>query len=198
MPPATVYMGDAGSMLIGLVIGALAISAELKGPATAGLGASVALVLLPMIDTTAAVVRRRLTGRGLATTDRGHLHHVLVRGGLSVRRALVVVAGLALIASAGALASTALNNDLFALIAVAGVVVTLVATRLFGHAEFRLIRQSLGRLWRRITAGRIDETAVAGERDDEPIAGTLRTLSKIICPAELGAAEATRAPGQVG
>ena len=149
LPPATVYMGDAGSMLIGLTLGALAISAELKGPATAGLGASVALVLLPMMDTAAAVIRRKLTGRGLATTDRGHLHHMLLRG-MSARRALVVVAGLALIASAGALASTALNNDLFALIAVTGVVVTLVATRLFGHAEFRLIRQWLGRRWRRM------------------------------------------------
>ena len=144
-----------------------------------------ALVLLPMIDTTAAVVRRRLTGRGLATTDRGHLHHVLVGGGLSVRRALVLVAGLALIASAGALASTALNNDLFALIAVAGVVVTLVATRLFGHAEFLLIRRSLGRLWRRLTAG---------GNDDKLITDKLLTLSKVIETAELGETEATRAP----
>jgi UDP-GlcNAc:undecaprenyl-phosphate GlcNAc-1-phosphate transferase len=62
------------------------------------------------------------------------------------------VAGLALIASAGALASTALNNDLFAVIAVVGVVVTLVATRLFGQAEFHLIRRWFGRRWRRLTA----------------------------------------------
>jgi UDP-GlcNAc:undecaprenyl-phosphate GlcNAc-1-phosphate transferase len=68
---------------------------------------------------------------------------------------------LALIASAGALASTALNNDLFALIAVAGVVVTLVATRLFGHAEFLLIRRWIARQWRRLSSAHsIDEIAI--------------------------------------
>lgn len=161
LPPASIYMGDAGSMLIGLVLGALAISARLKGPATGAIGASVALVLLPVLDTTAAIVRRKLTGRGLATADRGHLHHVLLRSGLSVRRALFVVAGLALIASAGALASTALNNDFFALIAVTGVVITLLATRLFGHAEFKLVKERALGAWRALRPGNQDSGTFA-------------------------------------
>src|SRR5207247_2395036 len=129
----------------GLVIGALAIPASLKGPATVALGAPVAILVLPMLDTTAAVIRRKLTGRGLATADSGHLHHVLQRNGLTVRRVLALVAGLGLVASAGALATTILHNDLFAFVAAFGVVVTLVATGLFGHAEFRLI-------WKRLRA----------------------------------------------
>jgi UDP-GlcNAc:undecaprenyl-phosphate GlcNAc-1-phosphate transferase len=143
LPPATVYMGDAGSMLIGLVIGAVAIPASLKGPATVALGAPLAVLVLPMFDTAAAVVRRKLTGRGLATADRGHLHHVLMRSGLTPRRVLVVVAGFGLVAAGGALASTALYNDLFALVAASGVVVALVAGKLFGHAELRLIQKRL-------------------------------------------------------
>jgi UDP-GlcNAc:undecaprenyl-phosphate GlcNAc-1-phosphate transferase len=141
LPPASIYMGDAGSMLIGLVIGAVAIPASLKGPATVALGAPLAVLVLPMFDTTAAVVRRKLTGRGLATTDRGHLHHVLQRNGLTTRRVLVVVAVLGLIAAGGALASTALHNDLFALVAAGGVVIALVAGKLFGNAELRLIHK---------------------------------------------------------
>lgn len=143
LPPASVYMGDAGAMLIGLVIGALAVAARLKGTATVALGAPVALLVLPMLDTTAAVVRRKLTGRGLATTDHGHLHHVLQKHGLTVRRVLVLVAALGLTASAGALASTALQNDVYALVAAGGVVVTLVVTRLFGTAELALVRKRL-------------------------------------------------------
>lgn len=153
LPPASVYMGDAGSMLIGLVIGALAIPASLKGPVTVALGAPVAILILPMMDTTAAVIRRKLTGRGLATTDRGHLHHVLQKQGLTARRVLVLVAVLGLVASAGALATTALHNDLYAIIAAGGVVVTLVTTGLFGYAEFRLImsraRATVRSLWPR-------------------------------------------------
>jgi UDP-GlcNAc:undecaprenyl-phosphate/decaprenyl-phosphate GlcNAc-1-phosphate transferase len=143
LPPATIYMGDAGSMLIGLMIGALAIPASLKGPATVALMAPVAVLVLPMLDTTAAIVRRKLTGRGLATADRGHLHHVLLRNGLTVRRILVLVASLALVASAGALATTALQNDVYAIIAVFGVVIALVTTRLFGNAEFQLVKARL-------------------------------------------------------
>lgn len=141
LPPATVYMGDAGSMLVGLVIGALAIPASLKGPATVALAGPVAILILPVLDTTAAVVRRKLTGRGLAQADRGHLHHVLLRHGLTVRRVLVLTAALGLVASGGALASTALRNDLYALVGALGVVATLLATRLFGQAEFHLVRK---------------------------------------------------------
>lgn len=145
LPPATVYMGDAGSMLVGLVIGALAIPSSLKGPAAVTLMCPVAILILPVLDTTAAVVRRKLTGRGLATADRGHLHHVLLRHGLTVHRVLALVAALGLIGSVGALVSTALRNDLYALLGALSVGVTLLATRLFGWAEFDLIRKLVAR-----------------------------------------------------
>lgn len=139
LPPASVYMGDAGSMLIGLIVGAVAIPASFKGPATVALITPVAILILPMTDTAAAVIRRKLTGRTLATTDRGHLHHVLQRNGLTARTVLLIVSGFGLLAAAGAFATTLMNNDIYALIVASGVVCTLVGTRLFGHAEFRLI-----------------------------------------------------------
>src|SRR5262249_54288391 len=72
--------------------------------------------------------------------------HCLLRRGLSSRRALAWVAGFCLLAAAGALASTALNNDLLALVSAAAVVAILVAARIFGHAEVSLCRQRLGAL----------------------------------------------------
>jgi UDP-GlcNAc:undecaprenyl-phosphate GlcNAc-1-phosphate transferase len=154
LPPASVYMGDSGSMLIGLVIGAVAIPTSLKGPATVALSAPLAILVLPMFDTTAAVIRRKLTGRGLATADRGHLHHVLMRNGLTARRVLVVVGVLGLVAAGGALASTALHNDLFALIAAGGVVAALIAGKLFGNAELRLIHKRIAAAMRHVWPGR--------------------------------------------
>src|SRR5205807_6415533 len=76
-PPATIFLGDCGSMLIGLFVGVLAIQSSLKGPATVALTAPAALLIIPILDTSAAIVRRKLTGRSIFTTDRGHLHHVL-------------------------------------------------------------------------------------------------------------------------
>ncbi len=154
LPPATIYMGDAGSMLIGLVIGAVAIPASLKGPATVALGAPLAILILPMFDTTAAIIRRKLTGRGLATGDRGHLHHVMQRNGLTRGRVLVVVAVLGTVAAMGALASTALHNDLFAVIAALGVVFALIAGKLFGNAELRLIQRKFSSSLRKFFPGR--------------------------------------------
>jgi UDP-GlcNAc:undecaprenyl-phosphate GlcNAc-1-phosphate transferase len=153
LPPASIYMGDAGSMLIGLVVGAVAIPASLKGPATIALGAPLAILVLPIFDTAAAVVRRKLTGRGLATADRGHLHHVLMRNGLTAQRVLIIVGILGLVASGGALASAALKNDFYALVASVGVVIALVAGKLFGNAELNLIHKRVAAAVRAIWPG---------------------------------------------
>lgn len=139
-PPASVYLGDCGSMLIGLVVGTLSIQATLKGPAVAIL-VPACLLVLPLMDTTAAVLRRKLTGRGLAIADRAHLHHVLLRRGMSRPRVLALVAALGLVAGGGALVSTYQNNDALALGAALAVVLILVASGLFGTAEARLIRE---------------------------------------------------------
>ena len=77
-PPATIFLGDAGSMLIGLVVGALAISGSLKGPGTVLLAAPLAVWTIPIFDSVAAILRRKLSGRSIYTTDRGHIHHRLL------------------------------------------------------------------------------------------------------------------------
>ncbi len=142
-PPATIFLGDCGSMLIGLVVGVLAIEGSLKGPATVALAAPAALLIIPLLDTAAAVVRRKLTGRSIYETDRGHLHHCLQGHGLSNARILLLVGGLSLTASCGALFTQWFNSELFALISTFIVVGTLLLFRLFGHAEFLLIKERL-------------------------------------------------------
>jgi UDP-GlcNAc:undecaprenyl-phosphate GlcNAc-1-phosphate transferase len=142
-PPATIFLGDAGSMLVGLVIGVLAIGCSLKGPATVALAAPAALLTIPILDTAAALVRRKLTGRSIYTTDRGHIHHCLLRCGLSRPRILLLVSALCSLTVLGVLGSIAVRNELLAVLSAAAVVVILVATRLFGHAEFMLLVQSL-------------------------------------------------------
>src|SRR5205085_2901248 len=59
-PPAAIFMGDCGSMLVGLVVGVLAIQSSLKGPATVALAGPLALLVIPIFDTSAAIVRRKL------------------------------------------------------------------------------------------------------------------------------------------
>ena len=138
-PPATIYLGDAGSMLIGLVVGSLAIGASLKGPATVAMAAPLAIWSLPMFDSFIAILRRKLTGRSIYATDRGHLHHRLMARFGKNTRVLGFVAVCCAITCAGALISMFMQNDLAALASVVAVVCILVATKIFGDVEFVML-----------------------------------------------------------
>jgi UDP-GlcNAc:undecaprenyl-phosphate GlcNAc-1-phosphate transferase len=143
LPPASIYLGDAGSMLIGLVIGSLAIKSSLKGPACFALAAPVAVLVIPILDTTAAIFRRKLTGRSIYTTDRGHLHHCLLRQGFSKEMVLLFVAIFCLWAAGGAYLSITLNKEWLALLAALTVALALISMRWFGYGEMLLIGDRL-------------------------------------------------------
>jgi UDP-GlcNAc:undecaprenyl-phosphate GlcNAc-1-phosphate transferase len=147
-PPASIFLGDSGSMLIGLIVGVLAIRSSLKGPATIALAAPLAMLAIPAFDTLAAIVRRKLTGRSIYDTDRSHLHHCLLRRGLSSRLALLAIASFCLLTVLGALATLAFNNEAYAVAASLAVIAGLVVTRLFGYAEFLLVKSRLTHLLR--------------------------------------------------
>src|SRR5262245_22408723 len=142
-PPATIYLGDSGSMLVGLVVGVLAIHGSLKGPATIALIAPACVLVVPIFDTAAAITRRKLIGRSIFSTDRGHLHHCLLRSGLSRRMALLVVSAMCVVGMAGGLLSVTYRSEAAAAIAAVAIVLTLIVTRLFGYNEARLILQRL-------------------------------------------------------
>ncbi len=143
LPPATIFLGDAGSMVIGLAIGVLGIQSSLKAPVTIALIAPLAILTIPILDTAAAVIRRKLTGRSIYTTDRSHLHHCLLRRGYSTWVSLVLISSFCLLTGIGALASVALKNELVAVVTILAVITILVTTRLFGHSELVLIKNRL-------------------------------------------------------
>lgn len=138
-PPATIFLGDSGSLLIGMVTGALAIRCSLKGTAGVAFLAPLAILSLPLLDSCMAIVRRKLTGRSIYTTDRAHLHHTLRNKGLGDRGLLLTVTVLSLITAAGALCGQLFGREWLAPIAVSAVFGMLVATKAFGYAEVVLM-----------------------------------------------------------
>jgi UDP-GlcNAc:undecaprenyl-phosphate/decaprenyl-phosphate GlcNAc-1-phosphate transferase len=145
LPPARIFLGDAGSMLIGLVLGALAIRSSLKGPATIALAAPTAIMAVPMFDVAMAIVRRKLTGRSLYAPDRGHIHHRIQAQGYSTVKVLLVFGLLCGVTSLGALVSVYQHNEYLALGSILAVLGTLVVTRVFGHSEFLLLIRKVKR-----------------------------------------------------
>ncbi|RMF43774.1 MAG: undecaprenyl/decaprenyl-phosphate alpha-N-acetylglucosaminyl 1-phosphate transferase [Planctomycetota bacterium] len=138
-PPASIFLGDSGSMLVGMVAGALAIRCSLKGPAGVAFLAPMAILALPLMDSVMAIVRRTLTGRSIYTTDRAHLHHTLRNRGLNDIGLLMVVAGLSLLTAGAALAGAILEMDWLGPASVGLVFAGLVASKAFGYAEMVLI-----------------------------------------------------------
>ena len=98
--PASIFMGDTGAMLLGLLMGAAGVSAignTVAPTSTDFFAVSVpalipALVLaVPFIDTVLAIVRRVSSGQSIAAADKKHLHHRLLELGHSQRRAVLVL-----------------------------------------------------------------------------------------------------------
>ncbi len=138
-PPASIFLGDSGSLLIGMVTGALAIRCSLKGTAGVAFLAPLAILSLPLLDSCMAIIRRKLTGRSIYTTDRAHLHHTLRNRGLGDRSLLLAVTVLSLITAAAALSGQLMGRDWLGPIGVAAVFGMLVATKAFGYSEMVLM-----------------------------------------------------------
>lgn len=145
-PPASIFLGDAGSMLIGLLLGGLAIRSSLKGPAVVALAAPTVIWTIPIMDVSMAILRRKLTGRSIYETDRGHLHHCLLRRGFSGRTTLLWIGILCSCTAIGALVSVAQHNEWLAVASGLAVVATLVLSRWFGHSEVLLLGGRLKQL----------------------------------------------------
>ncbi|HET8586343.1 MAG TPA: MraY family glycosyltransferase, partial [Candidatus Limnocylindria bacterium] len=83
--PASIIMGDAGSMLLGFLLAAASVA--IASPAAGSASAYVPLVVLalPLGDMAWTVLRRLIGGRSVFTPDAGHVHHRLLRLGLTHR-----------------------------------------------------------------------------------------------------------------
>ena len=92
--PASIFMGDAGSMFLGYSCATLIIL--LAQEQAKWLLAALVMFALPILDTALAFVRRWVNRRPLFSADRHHLHHQLVARGFSVRKTVVISYGLAI------------------------------------------------------------------------------------------------------
>lgn len=89
--PASVFLGDSGSLSIGYVLAVTALHGSYKGPTTVALLTPLLLLGLPILDTSLAILRRYRKGANIFTGDKEHLHHRLLDLGFSQRQAVVIL-----------------------------------------------------------------------------------------------------------
>lgn len=92
--PATIFMGDAGSLLLGfLAVSAILLMGDVGNYSLKLVTASLVVFAVPITDTSLAIVRRKLRGQPIFAPDSQHLHHLLRRSGLSVKQSVLAMYG---------------------------------------------------------------------------------------------------------
>ncbi|MGQ0832869.1 MAG: glycosyltransferase family 4 protein [Microthrixaceae bacterium] len=103
-PPARIYLGDAGSYLIGTALATLFATTTVEGGSASVAAAAVLLLGVPVGDAAVAIVRRARARRPLFSGDRGHVYDQLIARGWSPERASIAcVAAQAMLAALAAI-----------------------------------------------------------------------------------------------
>lgn len=89
--PATIFLGDCGSLFIGFMLSALALQGTAKAPTIIAVAIPVVSFGLPILETALSIIRRFLSGRPVFTGDREHIHHKLLQRGLSQRQVAIIL-----------------------------------------------------------------------------------------------------------
>lgn len=100
LPPARVYMGDAGSNFLGFGLGALPLLMSGGEPGFANFSATMLLLGVPIVETATSIGRRLVLRRSPLVADLDHIHHRLLRQGWSVGAVLALAHGVSLLLAA--------------------------------------------------------------------------------------------------
>jgi len=144
--PASVFLGDCGSMFIGFMLAAASLKANVKQSMVVALIIPMLAVGVPVFDVMLAVWRRlarklisRLSHDGLATRvfgpDLDHIHHRLIRSGMTQRRAAIILYGAAIFICVIAIGTAAMSSNQTALLMIGMVIALHVIVRQVAHVE---------------------------------------------------------------
>ena len=89
--PATIFLGDCGSLFVGFMLSALALHSAQKAPTVIAVAIPIVSFGLPILETLLSIVRRFISGRPVFTADREHIHHKLLDRGWSHRQVVIIL-----------------------------------------------------------------------------------------------------------
>jgi UDP-GlcNAc:undecaprenyl-phosphate/decaprenyl-phosphate GlcNAc-1-phosphate transferase len=157
-PPASSFMGDTGSNLLGYLMAVITVQGALKTNAVVALFFPLAVLAVPILDTGFVVAKRLKYGRPIYRADTEHFHHRMARIGFSQRRTIAYLYGWTAVLAAVALALRFVpysdNHGNFDPVWTAVMALTLVAAaiasfRLLAALEILKLIKLRNRQWRR-------------------------------------------------
>lgn len=139
--PATIYLGDSGSLLIGFLLGCFGILWSGKSATVLGMTAPLMLLAIPLMDTALAIVRRYLRNQPLFGADRGHIHHKLLARGFTPRRVVYLMYGVCSFGAFLSLLQSAFHERFGGVIVLVFCAAVCLGIRYLGYAEFEAARR---------------------------------------------------------
>jgi UDP-GlcNAc:undecaprenyl-phosphate GlcNAc-1-phosphate transferase len=131
--PATIFMGDSGSLFIGFIIATISLYGLQKSSTAVVLLIPIIVLGVPIADTVLAIIRRIGNGRSPFTADKEHIHHRLLRMGLSSRQVTLILYAVCSSLGITALLMTAVNNKLLTLILIMLSVMVIGGMKMLGY-----------------------------------------------------------------
>ena len=142
--PATIFMGDTGSMFLGFVLAVTSLRTSTKATTAVALMVPIIALGVPIADTLLAMFRRALRGVPMFSADRGHIHHRLLDLGLSHRQAVLAIYGAAVFLGGAALTLSFANSHQAAVLLLVLSGLAFVALRALGFMDLRKAQAALG------------------------------------------------------
>lgn len=131
--PASIFMGDSGSLFIGFIIAAISLHGSQKSSTAVILLLPIVVLGVPIADTLLAIIRRLANGRSPFTADKEHIHHRLMHMGFSSRQVVLALYGVCSFLGITALLMTAVNNQVLTLILIVLSVMTIGGMKMLGY-----------------------------------------------------------------
>ena len=133
--PASIFMGDTGSMFLGFVLGVTTVATNQKSSTAVAILVPIVALGLPITDTLLAMLRRAASGRPIFAADREHIHHRLCDLGLGQRQTVLVLYGVCVLLAGVAFALTCVNSRGVALLLATAGGLSFVGLRKLGYLQ---------------------------------------------------------------
>jgi UDP-GlcNAc:undecaprenyl-phosphate/decaprenyl-phosphate GlcNAc-1-phosphate transferase len=139
--PASIFLGDCGSLMIGFGLGCYAVLWGQKSATILGITAPLMALAIPLIDVALAVARRFLVGKPIFLADRGHIHHRLLDRGWTPRRAALLIYGCCALAAMFSLLTAMERTNYAGLVIVGFTASAWIGVQHLGYHEFKVARR---------------------------------------------------------
>jgi UDP-GlcNAc:undecaprenyl-phosphate/decaprenyl-phosphate GlcNAc-1-phosphate transferase len=145
--PASIFLGDSGSLSIGFLLGTYAVIWNEKSATMLGFAAPMMALALPLLEVGLSILRRFLGGEPIFGGDRGHIHHRLLDFGLTPRRAVLLLYGICAVGAVLSLVESMMANRVAAILIVLFGAGAAAGVWRLGYVEFQAARRFL---WARL------------------------------------------------